>query len=80
MKTQNVMLLALWIVVLSFAAGVLSTMLGINFPLTKPSNLDPPPPPYVWYRLNPEPSLTCLIVEAQYNVHPIAMWCERIAP
>lgn len=48
--------------------------------LTRPSNLDPPPPPYVWYRINPETTLTCLIVEAQYNQHPIAMWCERIVP
>lgn len=47
-------------------------------PSTLPSNLDPPPPPYVWYRINPETNLTCLIVEAQYAQHPIAMWCERI--
>jgi hypothetical protein len=47
---------------------------------TAKSNLDPPPPPYVWYRINPETNLTCLIVEAQYAQHPIAMWCERMAP
>lgn len=52
----------------------------VTFPIatTHPSNLEPSPPPYTWYRVNPEANLTCLIVEAQYAQHPIGLWCERL--
>lgn len=61
---------------------ILNIVLWTQFPplLHKPSNLDPPPGPYTWTRVNPEPNLTCLIFEAQYNTHPIAAYCERIEP